>query len=51
MNYKRQSTEGWSIETVLLDIAGGVFSVMQMFMNAYNYGKVTNTSSNSKKYK
>lgn len=39
MNYKRKSTEGWSIETVLLDIAGGVFCLFQMFMNAYNYEK------------
>ncbi|KRT83954.1 hypothetical protein AMK59_294, partial [Oryctes borbonicus] len=39
MNYRRQSTEGWSITTVLLDIAGGICSVLQMFMNAYNYEK------------
>ncbi|KAK9704609.1 PQ loop repeat [Popillia japonica] len=37
MNYKRKSTDGWSIEAVLLDIVGGLFSVLQMFMNAYNY--------------
>ncbi|KAI4471244.1 cystinosin [Holotrichia oblita] len=37
MNYRRKSTDGWSIEAVLLDIVGGLFSVLQMFMNAYNY--------------
>lgn len=39
MNYKRKSTDGWSIEAVLLDIVGGLFSVLQMFMNAYNYDR------------
>ncbi|GJQ70982.1 putative cystinosin, lysosomal cystine transporter [Trypoxylus dichotomus] len=39
MNYKRQSTEGWSIDAVLLDSIGGIFSVLQMFMNAYNYNE------------
>ncbi|KAF2879598.1 hypothetical protein ILUMI_26572, partial [Ignelater luminosus] len=37
MNYRRKSTHGWSIGTVLLDFTGGVFSVLQMILNAYNY--------------
>jgi LCT (Lysosomal Cystine Transporter) family transporter len=36
MNYTRQSTEGWSIGNVLLDFAGGVLSVTQMLIIAYN---------------
>ncbi|XP_061095842.1 cystinosin [Conger conger] len=36
MNYKRQSTEGWSIGNVLLDFTGGSFSLIQMFLQSYN---------------
>ena len=38
MNYKRQSTYGWSIGGVLLDITGGTLSILQMFLLAYNNG-------------
>lgn len=37
MNYKRRSTKGWSIGAVLLDVVGGFCSIVQMFMNVYNY--------------
>lgn len=40
MNYCRKSTEGWSIGNVLLDFAGGSFSLLQMFLQSYNNGKV-----------
>ncbi|XP_061093768.1 cystinosin-like [Conger conger] len=36
MNYKRQSTEGWSIGNVIPDFIGGVFSIMQMFVQSHN---------------
>ncbi|XP_066918183.1 cystinosin-like [Clytia hemisphaerica] len=36
MNYRRQSTVGWSIGNVLLDFTGGSFSLIQMFFLAYN---------------
>ncbi|XP_034530877.1 cystinosin [Notolabrus celidotus] len=36
MNYKRQSTEGWSIGNVLLDFTGGTFSILQMILQSYN---------------
>lgn len=36
MNCKRQSTLGWSIGNVLLDFTGGSFSLLQMFLLAYN---------------
>lgn len=38
MNYKRKSTIGWSIGNVLLDFTGGWLSMLQMMLNAYNYG-------------
>ena len=39
MNCKRQSTVGWSIWNVLLDFSGGVLSILQMFLLAYNNGE------------
>ena len=39
MNYRRKSTEGWSIGNVLLDFTGGSFSLLQMFLISYNHGK------------
>lgn len=35
LNYQRQSTLGWNINQVLLDLTGGVFSVFQLCMEAY----------------
>ncbi|XP_013403521.1 cystinosin [Lingula anatina] len=37
MNFRRKSTEGWSIGNVLLDFTGGTLSLLQMFLIAYNY--------------
>ncbi|XP_078410855.1 cystinosin-like [Cetorhinus maximus] len=36
MNYRRKSTVGWSIWNALLDITGGFFSLLQMFLQSYN---------------
>uniref|UniRef100_UPI0037E89172 cystinosin n=1 Tax=Semicossyphus pulcher TaxID=241346 RepID=UPI0037E89172 len=36
MNYRRKSTEGWSIGNVLLDFTGGSFSILQMILQSYN---------------
>lgn len=38
-NYKRKSTVGWSIGNIFLDFTGGILSMLQMILNAYNYGK------------
>ena len=40
MNFNRKSTEGWSIGNVLLDFTGGSLSLLQMFLLAYNSGKL-----------
>lgn len=34
-NYKNQSTEGWSIFQILLDLTGGVLSVSQQAIDSY----------------
>ncbi|XP_028258912.1 cystinosin [Parambassis ranga] len=36
MNYRRQSTVGWSIGNVLLDFTGGILSILQMILQSYN---------------
>ena len=39
LNWKRQSTVGWSLENVLLDFTGGTFSMIQMYVDAAGRGK------------
>lgn len=39
MNYRRKSTIGWSIGNIIMDFTGGVLSILQMIINAYNYSK------------
>lgn len=39
MNFKRQSTSGWSIGNILLDFTGGTLSMLQMMLNSYNYSE------------
>lgn len=38
MNYVRKSTTGWSIINVMLDFAGGVFSIMQLLLDSWISG-------------
>ena len=38
MNFRRKSTQGWSIGNVLLDFTGGSLSLLQMFLLAHNSG-------------
>ena len=40
-NYTRKSTVGWSLGNVLLDMTGGLLSILQMFVIAYNYDDFT----------
>ncbi|XP_063217336.1 cystinosin homolog isoform X2 [Bacillus rossius redtenbacheri] len=37
MNFRRKSTVGWSIGNIFLDFTGGMLSMLQMILNAYNY--------------
>lgn len=38
MNCQRKSTAGWCIGTVFLDFVGGILSMLQMILDAYNHG-------------
>jgi cystinosin len=40
INYKLKSTQGWSFSAVLLDLIGGVFSMIQLFLDASNINEV-----------
>ncbi|XP_053693785.1 cystinosin homolog [Sabethes cyaneus] len=37
INYKRQSTAGFAIMNRLLDLVGGLLSILQMIINAWNF--------------
>lgn len=37
IQYRKKSTAGWSISAVNLDTVGGLLSMLQMILNAYNY--------------
>ncbi|XP_064479402.1 cystinosin-like [Ornithodoros turicata] len=50
LNYQRQSTEGWSIGNVILDFLGGILSIMQMIIIAYNYNDWTSIFGNFTKF-
>ena len=39
MNYKRQSTVGWSLANVILDFTGGSFSMLQIVIDSAVRGK------------
>lgn len=39
LNYSRQSTVGWSLANVLLDLTGGVLSFLQIWINAQALGE------------
>jgi cystinosin len=34
VNYKRKSTQGWSIWQILLDLTGGVLSILQLVIDS-----------------
>jgi len=38
MNYRRKSTDGWSIHNVLLDFVGGSLSIAQLLLDASSSG-------------
>jgi len=50
LNSQRQSTEGFSIWLVLLDIAGGIFSIGQMFVDSGNKHDWTSFTGNPTKF-
>lgn len=39
LNYKRKSTDGWSIENIMLDLTGGTFSLLQQIIDTVARGQ------------
>ena len=39
LNWKRKSTDGWSLENVLLDLTGGTLSLLQETLNSVALGQ------------
>jgi len=50
MNWKDKSTVGWSIENVLLDLIGGVLSLLQQVLSGYNTNDWTFVTENVPKF-
>lgn len=46
MNYKRQSTRGWSIGQILFDFAGGILSLAQLLLDASFQGDWSGVTGN-----
>ncbi len=49
-NYRRQSTVGWSIGQILLDLSGGFFSVGQLLLDSSLQGDWTGFTANPVKF-
>lgn len=39
LNFQRQSTEGWNITQIILDLMGGLFSALQLVLDAQDTGE------------
>ncbi|RMD41172.1 hypothetical protein DV735_g3949, partial [Chaetothyriales sp. CBS 134920] len=50
LNYRRKSTEGWSIITILLDLTGGVLSMVQLVIDASFQGDWSGITGNPLKF-
>jgi cystinosin len=50
LNYKRKSTTGWSIYPMLLDFAGGVTSLLQLFIDSALQGSWEGITGNPVKF-
>ncbi|CAO3642612.1 unnamed protein product [Mucor hiemalis] len=35
LNYRRQSTQGWSVQFIIWDLSGGALSIIQLLLDAY----------------
>ncbi|KIV97501.1 hypothetical protein PV10_01251 [Exophiala mesophila] len=50
MNYRRKSTQGWSISQILFDLVGGVLSLLQLIIDASFQGDWSGITGNPLKF-
>jgi len=50
LNFRRKSTEGWSIWQILLDLGGGVLSLTQLIFDSWRSGTWTGITGNPTKF-
>lgn len=50
LNFERKSTVGWSIGNIILDLSGGFFSLLQVFIDCITLGNWTSISGNPVKF-
>ncbi|RPA86385.1 PQ-loop-domain-containing protein [Ascobolus immersus RN42] len=50
INYKRQSTVGWSIHNILFDLAGGILSLAQLLLDSSMNGDWSGVTGNPVKF-
>jgi cystinosin len=50
LNYLRQSTVGWPIQNIFLDLTGGIGSFLQQYIDAYNKDNYALITSNIPKF-
>lgn len=50
LNYKRRSTEGWSINQILFDFAGGILSLTQLLIDSSFQGDWSGITGNPAKF-
>jgi len=50
LNYSRKSTQGWSVFNVLLDLSGGILSLMQLVVDAQESGDWSAATDNPVKF-
>ena len=50
LNYKRKSTVGWSIIQILLDLAGGLLSLVQVMLDSSLQGDWSGVTGNPVKF-
>lgn len=48
-NHRNRSTEGWSIAQILLDVVGGVLSILQLGIDSYLQGDWSGLTGNPTK--
>ena len=50
MNYRRKSTQGWSISQILFDLVGGILSLLQLIIDASFQGDWSGITGNPLKF-